>query len=80
MPPKLTKTEKEENKKFLYSTAVTPLSENQKSNIKVKPLNPLTRVKPLLPNILDQAAIDQVLKRGAIRRESGRKWTPVQEL
>jgi len=76
---KLTKEEKEENKKFLYSTAITPLSDTQKSNFKVNPKNPLTRIKPLLPNILDQAAIDQVLKRSTMRRESGHKWMPVQE-
>ena len=63
-----------------YSKAVSPLSYEQRSNVKVKAKNPLTIIKPLRPNILDQMAVDSVNWMAAQRRRSGLKWKPVQQL
>jgi len=63
-----------------YSKEVTPLSYADRSIMKVKPQNPLTVIKPLRPNILDQMAIDSVNWLAAQRRRSGLKWKPVQQL
>jgi len=63
-----------------YSTEETPISYAQRSNVRVNPKNPLTIMKPLRPNILDQMAIDAVNWDAAIRRRSGLKWKPVQQL
>jgi hypothetical protein len=68
----------EKNK--LYSSDQTQLSEGQKSNVKVNPKNPLTIIKPLRPNILDQMAIDNVNWLASQRRRAGTKWVPVQQL
>jgi hypothetical protein len=63
-----------------YSKDVTPLSYSQLTNLKAKTNNPLTIVKPLRPNILDQMAIDSVNWLAAQKRRSGLKWKPVQQL
>jgi hypothetical protein len=76
-PPKTLKEVEDPN--FTSSTAITPIIKKSKSSTKVSLYNPLTRVKPLMPNILDQAAIEQVYKRAAIKRASGRKFVQVQE-
>ena len=68
----------EKNK--LYSSQQTQLSEAQKSNVKVNPKNPLTIIKPLRPNILDQMAIDNINWLASQRRRAGSKWVPVQQL
>jgi hypothetical protein len=61
----------------LYSTAATPLSYSDKSVMKTSRNNPLTRVKPLRPNILDQLAVDNVNWMAAQKRAAGSKWVPV---
>jgi len=63
----------------LYSSEKTPLSQKQLSNIKVNPKNPLTIIKPLRPNILDQMAIDNVNWLASQRRKAGSKWVTVQQ-
>jgi len=62
-----------------YSKEVTALTQSQLSNIKVNPKNPLTVIKPLRPNILDQMAVDNVNWLAAQRRRAGAKWVPVQQ-
>lgn len=61
-----------------YSKEVSELTPNQLSNIKVKTSNPLTIIKPLRPNILDQMAIDNVNWLASQKRKAGSKWVPVQ--
>ena len=62
-----------------YHTESTPLSYNQKTNVKTNPQSPLARIKPLRPNLLDQLAVESVYRASAIRRMSGREWAVVQE-
>jgi hypothetical protein len=62
-----------------YSKDASQLTPNQLSNIKVNPKNPLTIVKPLRPNILDQMAVENVNWLAAQRRRAGIKWVPVQQ-
>jgi hypothetical protein len=63
-----------------YSKGETPISYAQRSSVKVNPKNPMTIIKPLRPNILDQMAIDSVNWLAAQKRRSGLKWKPVQQL
>jgi hypothetical protein len=63
-----------------YSKSVSQLSEGQKTNLRVNPKNPLTIIKPLRPNILDQMAIDNVNWLASQRRRAGTKWVRVQQL
>ena len=62
-----------------YSKEVSELTQNQLSNIKVNPKNPLTVMKPLRPNILDRMAVENVNWLAAQRRRAGTKWVPVQQ-
>jgi hypothetical protein len=62
-----------------YHTESTPLTYKQKTNIKTNPQSPLARMKPLVPNLLDQLAVESVYRASAIRRMSGRQWAVVQE-
>jgi hypothetical protein len=64
---------------LLYSNEETPVTYKQRSNIKANPQSPFTRIKPLLPNILDHAAVMSVHKYTNLRKRSGHKWVPVQE-
>lgn len=64
---------------LLYSSDGTPMSHRQRSNIKASVQSPFTRTKPLLPNILDHAAVMSVHKYTGLRKKSGHKWVPVQE-
>lgn len=41
--------------------------------------SPMTRIKPLKPNILDKMATDKVAERAKIRQDSGLKWSKVYE-
>lgn len=67
------------DKDVKYHTESTPLSYKQKSNIKTNPQSPLARIKPLVPNLLDQLAVESVYRAAAIRRMSGRQWAVIQE-
>jgi len=62
-----------------YSKSVSPLSYAQRSVLTSNPKAPLTRVKPLVPNILDKALIDAVNMDAAKKRASGYKWGIVKE-
>ena len=62
-----------------YHTESTPLTYKQKSNVKTNPQSPLARTKPLMPNLLDQLAVESVYRDAAIRRMSGRQWSVIQE-
>ena len=64
---------------LLYSNEETPVSYKQRSNIKANLQSPYTRMKPLLPNILDHAAVMSVHKYTNLRKRSGHKWAAVQE-
>jgi hypothetical protein len=65
--------------KHLYSTEASQLTPNQLSNIRANPKNPLTIMKPLRPNILDQMAVDNVNWLASQKRKAGSKWVPVQQ-
>ena len=62
-----------------YSTNVTPLSYAQRSILPTNKNNPLTRMKPLIPNILDKMLIDSINMDAAKKRASGYKWSMVRE-
>jgi hypothetical protein len=62
-----------------YTKATTPLSYSQQSSLRANKYNPLTRVKPLIPNILDKMLIDSVNMDAASKRASGYKWSSVKE-
>ena len=62
-----------------YTKAVTPLTYRQQSALPTNKNNPLTRMKPLIPNILDKMLIDSVNMDAAIKRASGYKWSMVKE-
>ena len=62
-----------------YTKATTPFSYSQLSSLPTKKYNPLTRVKPLIPNILDKMLIDSVNMDAAKKRASGYKWSMVKE-
>jgi hypothetical protein len=62
-----------------YSTNVTPLSYAQRSALPTNKKNPLTRMKPLIPNILDKMLIDSINMDAAKKRASGYKWSMVRE-
>jgi hypothetical protein len=64
---------------LLYSNEETPVTYRQLSNIKANLQSPYTRMKPLLPNILDHAAVMSVHKYRNLRKRSGHKWAAVQE-
>jgi len=64
---------------LLYSNEETHVSYRQRSNIKANLQSPFTRMKPLLPNILDHAAVMSVHKYTNLRKRSGHKWAAVQE-
>lgn len=78
LPPPLDMSNRP-REELLYSTDETPVTYRQRSVIKPNPMSPWTRLKPLLPNILDRAAVMAVHKNAAIRKKSGHKWVPVQE-
>jgi hypothetical protein len=63
-----------------YSASRTPLTYSDRSMMKTNPKSPFTRVKPLLPNILDQIAIESVNWAAAQKRRSGHKWHTVKEI
>jgi len=62
-----------------YSEERTPLSYADRSVLPSNPKAPLTRVKPLIPNILDKAVIDSINMDAAKKRASGYKWGIVRE-
>jgi hypothetical protein len=62
-----------------YAKGRSPLSYAQRSVLPSNPKSPLTRVKPLVPNILDQATIDSINMDAAKKRASGFKWGIVRE-
>jgi hypothetical protein len=62
-----------------YTKATTPLSYKQQSALPTAKYNPLTRTKPLIPNILDKMLIDSVNMDAAKKRASGYKWSMVRE-
>ena len=59
--------------------AATPLSYAQRSILPTNKNNPLTRMKPLIPNILDKMLIDSINMDAAKKRASGYKWSMVRE-
>jgi len=62
-----------------YAKGRSPLSYAQRSVLPSNPMSPLTRVKPLIPNILDKVKIDAVNMDAAKKRASGYKWGVVRE-
>ena len=62
-----------------YTKATTPLTYRQLSSLPTAKYNPLTRVKPLIPNILDKMLIDSINMDAAKKRASGYKWSMVRE-
>lgn len=62
-----------------YSDKPTALSYTERSSLPSNPKAPLTRVKPLMPNILDKVQIDAVNMDAAKKRASGYKWGIVRE-
>tara|TARA_R110000868_G_scaffold334803_1_gene595489 strand:+ start:1914 stop:2228 length:315 start_codon:yes stop_codon:yes gene_type:complete len=66
-------------KNTLYSRDKTALTYKDKSMLTSNPQSDLTRVKPLVPNLLDKALIDSVNMAAAKKRASGQKWVIVRE-
>lgn len=63
----------------LYTRDKTPLSYKDKSMLPTNPQSDLTRMKPLMPNLLDKIKIDSVNMAAAKKRASGQKWVIVNE-
>ena len=57
----------------------SPMTYKRRSVLESSQFNPLTRVKPLVPNILDKAQIDALNMNMAKRKESGHNWAIVQQ-
>ena len=52
----------------------SPLTYKKRSVLTANPYNPLTIVKPLVPNILDKALVDSVNMDMARKKASGYEW------
>jgi hypothetical protein len=57
-----------------YNTLATPQTYKDKSVMKSSEYNPLTRMKPLVPNLLDVARINALNMNMAKRAASGYQW------
>jgi len=81
LPPPLDMTYREPTQApLLYDPRETPITARQMSNIRANPKSPFTRMKTLMPNILDSLAIQNAHRYANIRKRSGYKWRTVQEL
>jgi hypothetical protein len=82
LPPPLDMTYQEPSNEapLLYDPKESELTYKQRSNMKVNPQSSLSRIKPLMPNILDSLAVQSVHRAAGLRKKSGYKWKVVQEL